>query len=77
MQIGKKIHVVKCEIVIIFSSISLNIRFEVAKQPSHGHGFFCVPTALLSVENLAFVLGSHKKRLYMTVFLNTHDICFG
>ena len=29
---------------------------------------FCVPNAYLLVENLAFVLGSHKKRLNETVF---------
>ena len=42
----------------IFSSISLNIRFECAKQPSHGDGSFVCPQLnfQLKIEHLLWVL---------------------
>ena len=74
-------HVVKRGIVNIFSSIFFNIRVECAKQPSHGDGSFVCPQLNfgLKIQLLFWFLKktNKKNRLNETVFLSTHDICFG
>ena len=39
---------------------------------------FCVKLSLFSYQYfLAYVLGAQKNRLFETVLLSTHNICFG